>query len=65
VIINYVHFSAPDEMRSFDTEKARKNGPAFFGTDHRSPEEYAQLSLRKFEEDKAKGYILYYHIKEE
>jgi len=59
--VEYIHASAPNETRVFDTSRSLKNNSFIRMT----AEEYDAFELNNFEKGKAKGEILSYHVLEE
>ena len=56
--IKYIHFSEPEKVKEYDTEKAYKNNPFL----RMSQDEFNKRELRSFERRKAEGIILKFDV---
>lgn len=60
MIIEYVHKSNPNRVKTYDTQKSLMNSPPFGAI---PLEEWNRQGLERMERDKQKGLILRYEIK--
>ena len=65
MIIKYIHSSEPGIEKFYDTEKAYKNTPFFFGQLRVLLEDFEKAEIDRFERDKQNGVILSYEIVKE
>lgn len=65
MLIEYVHASAPNETRNYDTLIAYRNCLGLFLTEEHDHESFAKGELKLMERDFQRGKILRYKIKEE
>ena len=58
MIVKYVHASEPRIEKFYNTEKALKNNPFI----RMSQKEFDEMELKRFQENKAEGYIARFEI---
>lgn len=58
MIVKYIHASEPRTEKVYDTEMALKNNPFI----RMSQKEFDEMELKRFQENKAEGYILRFEI---
>lgn len=65
MLIEYVHASAPNETRVYNTLQGYRSNLGLFLTDEHSHESFAQGELKRMERDLRAGKILHYNVLDE
>lgn len=58
MIVEYIHASNPDEIKTYDTEKALRKNPCI----KMSQQQFDEFELRNFARDLKKGLVISYRI---
>ena len=59
MIIEYIHCSNPNQIKTHDTKKILKNRRNLI---KRTQEDYDKIELENFKKDKENGVVLYYKV---